>query len=245
MQIGRTYGNGKVHRGVAGGYSFAPKGERTACRMILKAIAEARRFIYIEDQYLVSEEISQNLVLALPTIQHLTILIPHGDITDMQNPLRGEYGEQVHFRRQQFIAPLRLAGGSKVGVFFLSPAGAPGTYVHAKMMVIDDEYAIIGSANLNRRSLTHDSESIAGIFDTASDSMAKRLRIDLWATHLNMNTAAGRTSLADGVVSVKYWFQKPVGVRPPSAHVADYDENLNVERDVPLLEWNKIDPDGS
>jgi phosphatidylserine/phosphatidylglycerophosphate/cardiolipin synthase-like enzyme/outer membrane protein OmpA-like peptidoglycan-associated protein len=98
VQIGRTYGNGVGHR-------FAPNGEQTCRRMILKAIREARRFIYIEDQYLVSVEIRQALLAALPNIQHLTILIPHGSITAMP---------QVHFRRQQVIAPLRAAGGSKV-----------------------------------------------------------------------------------------------------------------------------------
>lgn len=246
VQVGRTYGNGSRHGGLNGGYRFAPTGEQTARRMILKAIRTAQRFIYIEDQYLVSEEISQALVLALQKIQRLIILIPHGNITDMQNPVRGESGEQVNFRRQRFIAPLRTPPtGRKVGVFFLSPEGEPGTYVHSKMMVVDDLYAIVGSANLNRRSLTHDSEAIVGIFDPSANSLAKRLRIDLWAKHLSMNTAAGRASLADGVAGAKYWFAPPVGARPPGAHVANYDENLNVEWDHPLFEWNEIDPDGS
>ena len=37
----------------------------------------------------------------------------------------------------------------------------------------------------------------------------------------------------------------PVGARPPGAHVRDYNENLNVEWDHPLVEWNQIDPDGT
>ena len=152
--------------------------------MILKAIREARRFIYIEDQYLVSIEIRQALQAALPNIQLLTILIPHGSITDMGN-IGAELGEQVNFRRQQFIAPLKTAGGSKVRVFFLNPPGAWNTYVHSKMMVVDDEFAIIGSANLNRRSLTHDSEVTAAIFDPSPNSLAKRLHVELKALHRN------------------------------------------------------------
>ena len=246
VQVGRTYGNLSRHGGAGRGYRFAPAGEQTALRMILKAIRTAERFIYIEDQYLVSEEISRELVQALQKIQRLIILIPHGDITDMKNPARLEFGEQVNFRRQRFIAPLRTPPlGSKVGVFFLSPEGEPGTYVHSKMMVADDVYAIVGSANLNRRSLTHDSEAVVGIFDPSANSLAKRLRIDLWAKHLNMNTTAGRASLADGVASARYWFAPPVGARPPGAHVRDYNENLNVEWDHPLVEWNQIDPDGT
>lgn len=251
VQIGRTYGNGMRHDGVPGGYSFARNGEQTARRMILKAIREARRFIYIEDQYLVSMEISNALIAALPNIQHLTILIPDGSITTMAiyncEPLGKHvvYGEQVHFRRREFIRPLRAAAPNKVGVFFLAPAGSPNTYVHSKMMVVDDEYAIIGSANLNRRSLTHDSEAIAGIYDPAPDSLAKRLRIDLWANHLGMNDLAGRVKLADGVASVKYWYAAPRGARPSTARVAPYDENLGVEPTHPDGQWDKIDPDGS
>lgn len=237
VQIGRTYGNG-------GGYRFAPNGEQTAYRMILKAIREARQFIYIEDQYLVSMEISSELEKALRNTPklNLIILIPHGSISNMAAfSCQVELGEQVHFRRQQFIAPLRAAGRVRVGVFFLSPAGARNTYVHSKMMVVDDEYAIIGSANLNRRSLTHDSESVAGICDPSPDSLAKRLRVDLWARHLGMPPSA----LANAVASVKYWFRSPTGARPATARVADYDENLAVEPNHPQWAWDKVDPDGS
>jgi phosphatidylserine/phosphatidylglycerophosphate/cardiolipin synthase-like enzyme/outer membrane protein OmpA-like peptidoglycan-associated protein len=237
VQIGRTYGNG-------GGYQFASGGEQTAYRMILKAIREARRFIYIEDQYLVSMEISSELEKALQNNRDLKIiiLVPHGSITNMAAfSCQAELGEQVHFRRQQFITPLRAAARSRVGVFFLSPPGARNTYVHSKMMVVDDEYAIIGSANLGRRSLTHDSEAIAGIYDPSPDSMAKRLRVALWARHLGMVPSA----LADGVASVKYWFPSPAGARPATARVADYDENRDVEAIHPQWAWDKIDPDGS
>lgn len=39
-------------------------------------------------------------------------------------------------------------------------------YVHSKFMVVDDEYAIVGSANINERSMSgeRDSEIAVGIF---------------------------------------------------------------------------------
>ena len=42
-------------------------------------------------------------------------------------------------------------------------------YIHSKVMVVDDEWAIIGSANINDRSLVgnRDSEIAAVIHDTA------------------------------------------------------------------------------
>lgn len=47
------------------GFSFAPDGERSIARALLKAIATARRLIYIEDQYLWGEEVGTALADAL------------------------------------------------------------------------------------------------------------------------------------------------------------------------------------
>jgi phosphatidylserine/phosphatidylglycerophosphate/cardiolipin synthase-like enzyme len=107
--------------------------------------------------------------------------------------------------------------------------------------VIDDRFAIIGSANGNRRSFTHDSEVTTGIFDGSSNPLAKQLRVDLWAEHLNMNSATDRAKLADGIVSAQYWLSPPAGAR-----VAPYNENANIERIHTDVTWNNIiDPDGS
>jgi phosphatidylserine/phosphatidylglycerophosphate/cardiolipin synthase-like enzyme len=231
VQIGRTYGNGKRHAGLGGGYTFAPNGEQTAKRMILRGISEARRFIYMEEQYLVDMEASQALQAALMNIQHLTILIP--DCSLMSVP-------QTCFRRQQFIAPLKRVGGDKVRVFILSPSGAFHTYVHSKIYIVDDQFAIIGSANCNRRGWTHDSEAVAGILDTASGEFARQLRIALWAEHLNIDKTDGR--LADGAVGADLWMSLPAG----STRIAQYDQNAGIERIHTDKDWdNFVDPDGS
>lgn len=72
------------------------------------------------------------------------------------------------------------------------PGQKPGgfhTYVHAKVTIIDDEIAIIGSTNYTRRSWTHDSEVLMGVYDPSSDQVltsrfAHWLRMRLWAEHL-------------------------------------------------------------
>lgn len=227
VQIGRTYGNLKKDPV----YHFAPNGEQTARRMILRAISEARQYIYMEDQYLVNMEASQALVKALPNIQHLTILIPDGSITSMP---------QTNYRRQQFIAPLKKSGGDKVRVFKLSPPGSLHTYVHSKVYIIDDRFAIIGSVNCNRRSWTHDSEVMAGIYDPICGEFARNLRIALWAEHLCITKEDSR--LIDGVKSADLW------LRPPGRfkRIEPYDENADIESIHTDINWNIIvDPDGS
>jgi phosphatidylserine/phosphatidylglycerophosphate/cardiolipin synthase-like enzyme len=239
VQLARTYGNGRRHAGVPGGYRFAPNGEQTARRMILHAIDQARHFIYLEDQYLVNMDVSTALVRALRRIRHLTMVIPHTSIlSDTECP------QDFRTHRAAFITPLVTADRSKVRVFHLHPPGAPNTYVHSKMWIFDDEFAIIGSANCNQRSYTHDSEVTAGIYDPER-SFARQLRIALWARHLNMDTSAGRAVLADGVASGRFWTSLP-----PGAHVAPFNHLAPVSTGNALrclvASWDEhIDPNGS
>ncbi|KAK4795002.1 hypothetical protein SAY86_012996 [Trapa natans] len=70
-------------------------------------------------------------------------------------------------------------------------------YVHAKGMVVDDEYVIMGSANINQRSLdgSRDTEIAMGAYQPKSTWAEKQrhprgqvygYRMSLWAEHLGM-----------------------------------------------------------
>lgn len=188
------------------------------------AILAAQRFIYMEDQYLVNMFAARILLRVLPRIQHLTILIPHTSLASISDSI------QLWARRKRFIDLLRsTADRRKVRVFYLADPSsgirAPHTYVHAKMYVVDDELAIIGSANCNRRGWTHDSEAIAAIFDDPLPEdrtlpFAQRLRMALWAEHLN----AAPGSVTDGVASAALWLSPP-----PGARVAPYNPNAGAD----------------
>ena len=195
--------------------------ERDVAGLLLAAIANAQRFIYMEDQYLISPEAAAALNARVPNLQHLTILIAASEISDL--PCRWRY-------RQQFIDAvtngLSAADAAKVRVFQLvtPPASTPPTfgahtYVHSKTWVFDDELAVIGSANCNRRGWQSDSEADAFIFDDAppavgSLTFAQLLRCDLWSEHLGI--PAG--NLTDGVASVSNWVTSS-----PSSRVLPYD----------------------
>jgi phosphatidylserine/phosphatidylglycerophosphate/cardiolipin synthase-like enzyme len=72
-------------------------------------------------------------------------------------------------------------------------------YIHSKTWIFDDELAIIGSANCNRRSWEHDSEVAAVILDTrkvdGGATFAQALRMKLWAGHLGTGKKSSLTDL--------------------------------------------------
>src|SRR4029450_2480171 len=151
----------------------APAGERSIPRAYLKALWRARRLIYLEDQYLWSEDVAQALA-------------------DAPRPSPG-------LRAGGRGAPLPRPGGAdRVAVYGLENGRGTPIYVHAKVCVIDDVWAAVGSDNLNRRSWTHDSELSAAVLDPTLDDreprdpaglgdgarvFARELRLRLWREH--------------------------------------------------------------
>ena len=65
--------------------------------------------------------------------------------------------------------------------------GTRHVYVHAKMMLVDDVWATIGSANILQRSFHADTELNASFWHRAT---VRALRTDLLAEHLALDTGA-------------------------------------------------------
>jgi phosphatidylserine/phosphatidylglycerophosphate/cardiolipin synthase-like enzyme len=162
------------------GYSFAPHGERSIARAYLKVLPRARSLIYLEDQYLWSSTVADVLARALaasPAL-HLTAVLPRFPDQDGKLSLPPNL-----LGRATALAALRAAGGDRVAFYSLeNEAGVP-IYVHAKVCVIDDTWAITGSDNFNRRSWTHDSELSCAVIDE-SGQYPRALRAALAREHL-------------------------------------------------------------
>lgn len=90
--------------------------------------------------------------------------------------------------------------------------------MHAKICVIDDVWATVGSDNLNRRSWTHDSELSCAVIDATLDPrsptdpgglgdgarrFARDLRLALWREHLG--SRASETELLDLAHGSELW----------------------------------------
>ena len=86
--------------------------------------------------------------------------------------------------RQQAIEACRSADPERVHIFDVENHEGTPVYVHAKVCVIDDVWATVGSDNLNRRSWTHDSELSCAVLDDTGE-FARDLRLRLIREHLD------------------------------------------------------------
>jgi phosphatidylserine/phosphatidylglycerophosphate/cardiolipin synthase-like enzyme len=186
VQLLRTYGRR------TGGYPFAPRGERSVARGYLKVLSRARQLIYLEDQYLWSREVGSKIAAALraqPAL-HLIAVLPHypdqdGALTMAPNLIG----------RDAALSLIRAAAPDRVAIYGVENHAGTPVYVHAKVCVIDDEWASVGSDNFNRRSWTHDSELSVAVWDTTRTAdgarrYARELRLTLAREHLDHDLAA-------------------------------------------------------
>jgi phosphatidylserine/phosphatidylglycerophosphate/cardiolipin synthase-like enzyme len=158
-------------------YSWEEHGQFGILESYVRALQAARRFIYIESQYLWSPEIAAVLVQKLanppdPRFRIVAVLParPKGGGDDT----RGVLGE------------LMSADGGAGRLLATTIAARAGNahdaiYVHAKVCIIDDAWMTIGSANLNDHSLFNDSEMNVVTHDPRA---ARDTRLRLWAEHL-------------------------------------------------------------
>jgi phosphatidylserine/phosphatidylglycerophosphate/cardiolipin synthase-like enzyme len=83
--------------------------------------------------------------------------------------------------RQSLLSTLDRVAPGRVAAYGIQNACGTPIYVHSKVCVVDDEWASVGSDNLNRRSWTHDSEASAAV---AHAGFARGLRVRLAQEHL-------------------------------------------------------------
>ena len=197
---------------------FAPDGERSIARAYLKALARARVLVYIEDQYLWGTLVAAALAAALRRAPELRMIIVLPRHPDRDGRISGRAARAAQWRA---IDNLIGAGGPRVAIYDLENEQGTPIYVHAKAVVVDDVWTMVGSANLNRRSWTHDSEVACAVLDQECDSrqpvdpgglgdgarvFARQLRLRLWREHLGLGDAdADDARLLDPIAGFEAW----------------------------------------
>ncbi len=202
-------------------------GIREIFPVLVRALKAANEYIYIEDQFLADTPDGEGGLPAYSLFPHLlaaakrdvkVILLSSGrsDPDDpwpgLKNQTLDEAGKFLPTPfttgdvKKKLIDPLTATGQEKnVVVWRLENA-----LVHAKVIVIDDEFASVGSANFQTRSMFGvDGELQAAFVDARSgtDSIVRSLRMDLWREHLGVASTAPavESALADHKLALGIW----------------------------------------
>eukprot|EP01087_Luapelamoeba_hula_P017850 TRINITY_DN5666_c0_g5_i2.p1 TRINITY_DN5666_c0_g5~~TRINITY_DN5666_c0_g5_i2.p1 ORF type:complete len:1353 (-),score=156.14 TRINITY_DN5666_c0_g5_i2:55-3657(-) len=220
--------------------------ETSILEAYLDMIKTADHFIYIENQFFISstaggivsntiaQAIVDRIILAHEKKDAFRVIIilpnsPEGNIFDAEvkfvmkwwydTVVRGENSMVAQLLRAE-IDPahyLSLHGLRNWGVLDHGPV-TQQIYVHCKCMIVDDRVAIIGSANINDRSMlgmrdseiaivTRDTNMIDGVMDGKPyrvGTFAHTLRKNLWREHLGIDDESD-TSVVDPVSHAAYF----------------------------------------
>jgi phospholipase D1/2 len=170
--------------------SESESGIRECERLFFDSIAAARQSIYIESQYFTNAALGRALAARLeePDGPEILVVIPkecHGWVEQATMcALRDEVLRHLiaadRWRRLRIVYPAA------------SRARDVSTFVHSKVMIVDDRFVRIGSANLSRRSMGVDSECDLAIdagSAPAHRAAVQRIRDRLIGEHLGLSAA--------------------------------------------------------
>jgi phospholipase D1/2 len=166
---------------------------REVGELYVRAIESAEQLIYIESQYLTSCAVRDALLNRMADAERpkldIVVILPH-------KPEKLKEEVTVGVPQMSLLSLLKReaeAHGHRLGVYNVVAGhredGTPiYVYIHAKLMIVDDRYFIVGSANLTNRSMSIDSEIVAAYEarpnDRALINAIRRIRVRLLMEHL-------------------------------------------------------------
>jgi phosphatidylserine/phosphatidylglycerophosphate/cardiolipin synthase-like enzyme len=184
-----------------------PTGLAEILAEIEAALASARSLVYVEHQYLSARPVVAALTAALrrePALEVIVVLNQNPDVTayrGWQNARLREAGLLDHPRVGCF-ALWSGASSTVAGVRW----EVNQRFVHSKVLLVDDRWAMVGSANLDGVSLHSYGDDFAGaaarrifrhvrnldvalVLDDSADELdgaVRELRLRLWSEHLGL-----------------------------------------------------------
>lgn len=169
---------------------------REAEALFVESIARAERTIYIENQFMTSGVVASALARRLRERPELEVVMvaprSHDSFVERRTMRNG---------RIRFWRTVKAAGGDRVRLLFPSiekHGQSTYTMIHSKIMVVDDWFLRVGSANLNNRSMGADTECDLAIEAATEQQRATitRLRNRLLGEHCGVSADEVATVLA-------------------------------------------------
>lgn len=158
--------------------------------LFIALVKRAKRFIYAESQYFASRKIGEAIAERMAEPDPPEIVLVNPETAD--GWLEQEAMDTARARLLQAIGKVDVQ--KRFRVYIPRTEKGDPIYVHAKLMIVDDEVLRIGSANMNNRSLGLDSECDL-LLDSARPgnedavSRIRDLRHSLLAEHCGLDEA--------------------------------------------------------
>jgi len=184
--------------------TVGPYGEFQGAREIeqgyLDQVRAARRYLYIENQYLTARVIVDALCerLAEEEGPDIVLVVPREASGWLEESTMGEGRDRSAARLREADAHGRLR------ILCPMTGGRDDRFVnvHAKLMISDDRWVRVGSANLSNRSMALDTECDL-VFDGDGGDLARRFLARLLGEHTGAGTRAALEAFdeADGLAA--------------------------------------------
>ncbi|ACC74489.1 VTT domain-containing protein [Paraburkholderia phymatum] len=165
-------------------------------QLYIDAIAAAKRSIYIENQYFTASRVGTALAqrLADADSPDVAVVGPQRTSGWLQEATMGVLRARLHGVLKQADRRGRYA------MYAPTTGGAHGQIinVHSKLMTVDDDVLIVGSANLNNRSMVLDTEcniTLEARGDPRIQAAIASVRNRLLAEHLDISPAQVQAAL--------------------------------------------------
>ena len=122
-------------------------------KLFVEQIARAKRFIYAESQYFASRAVAEAMAARLAEPDPPEIVIVHPCTAD-----GWVESTAMDPARARLFDAIRTVDAKRRFHLYVPYSGETPIYVHAKLLIVDDEILRVGSANFNNRSMGLDSE---------------------------------------------------------------------------------------
>ena len=158
-------------------YGRLPRGDFRILEAYVRALRSAQSFVYLESQFLWSQELVDVLCDKLrrpPSDDFRIVALLPANPNNGEDDTRGQIGQLVEAD----------GGAGRFLACALYQRGAPRpipVYVHAKIGIVDDRWLTLGSANLNEHSLFNDTELNIVVCEP---ELVRATRLRLWSEHL-------------------------------------------------------------
>jgi phosphatidylserine/phosphatidylglycerophosphate/cardiolipin synthase-like enzyme len=171
----------------------------------LRAIAAAKRFIYLETQYFSCEELGRaferRMMAGGPPLE-IVLVLPERSVGWKERITIGMYQQRILER----LGRTAEETGHRLGVYYPAahgPEGDASVFIHSKVLAVDDRFLLISSANATNRSMGFDTEiGIAWEAGGPTESL-RDARLELLAEHCGVPRRQARELLGplEGLVA--------------------------------------------